>query len=500
VHDTFRSLAAAPPRSLAGEVGSALRRHKGKAALLFVLVMAATAAITWLMPKKYHSEARLFMRLGRENTTVDPTVLGAEGMVSVPQSRESEINSVAEILHTRNLIEKVVDGVGPAAILGQATATESDRDRAVRRLGRDLITNPVRRTNIIAVSYEGYSPEVAQQVLLKLIEAYLPEHLRLNRAVGAHDFLAEETMRIRNELTKAEEKLRDLKSSTGLISPDSQREETVTLIGRIDDDLRRNGALLAASQAKVNQMERESGRLPESEITSSVAGLSNEGTDNMRGQLYALRLREQQLAAKLTDDHPLLQEVRRQVGEAQRLVAQEDPTRTHVTSSPNRVRHEVEKTLVVERPGLAGLEAESASLATQMNAARQRLRQVNEQSLQLTNLQRDIQLLEASYRRYATSLEQTRIDQSLESQRISNISIAQPPSYEPQSVAPKAAWNLALGLAVGLCGALGLALAADSWVAPAEAPVEPPELPEPLPRAAPAHERRRRELVPSGKH
>ena len=66
--------------------------------------MTAIAAIvallgTLLMPRSYYSEARLFVRFGRENQ-VDPTASGGQ-MVSLYESRESEINSLIEILKSR---------------------------------------------------------------------------------------------------------------------------------------------------------------------------------------------------------------------------------------------------------------------------------------------------------------------------------------------------------------------------------------------------------------
>ena len=93
----------------------ALFRHKGKAAVFFVTVATAVALWTFLSPKEYRSEGKLFVRLGRENATLDPTAtLGQDSIIAVPQSRESEINSVVEILQSRILLEKVVDALGPA--------------------------------------------------------------------------------------------------------------------------------------------------------------------------------------------------------------------------------------------------------------------------------------------------------------------------------------------------------------------------------------------------
>ena len=92
---------------------SAIYRHRGKAVLFFLSVVAAVALVTFLSPKEYRSEGKLFFRLGRENAMLDPTAtLGQNSIIAVPSSRENEINSVVEILQSRVLAEKVVERDG----------------------------------------------------------------------------------------------------------------------------------------------------------------------------------------------------------------------------------------------------------------------------------------------------------------------------------------------------------------------------------------------------
>src|SRR5437899_10683207 len=108
-----------------GEATTSLRdlapivyRHRRKMGLFFLAVMAAVTAYVLLCPRVYRSQAKLFVRLGRENATLDPTAtVGQAPVVAVPQSRENELNTVVEILNSRVLLEKVVDSIGPQAIL-----------------------------------------------------------------------------------------------------------------------------------------------------------------------------------------------------------------------------------------------------------------------------------------------------------------------------------------------------------------------------------------------
>ena len=79
--------------------------------------------------------------------------------------------------------------------------------------------------------------------------------------------------------------------------------------------------------------------------------------------------------------------------------------------------------------------------------------------------------MESNYRKYSTNLEQVRIDQQLDAQRMSNISVVQPASFEPRPVSPKKAMTLLLGFFAGVLGGLALPLAIDQY----ERTMRPPE-------------------------
>jgi capsular polysaccharide biosynthesis protein len=75
----------------------------------------------------------------------------------------------------------------------------------------------------------------------------------------------------------------------------------------------------------------------------------------------------------------------------------------------------------------------------------------------MVRLQRELSLQEVKYRKYSENLEQARIDQALETNKISNISMIQAATASMKPVKPIMAFNLALGFVLALVGGLGLA-------------------------------------------
>jgi uncharacterized protein involved in exopolysaccharide biosynthesis len=565
----------ATPGGSVRELRVALLRHKGKSLLFFVVVVAAVATVTLLLPKEYRSTAKLFVRLGRENAMLDAAAtLGQSPIVAIPQSRENEINSVVEIMQSRALLEKVVDRLGPAAILTPAgetwsaaesrrgadgpanrdgatqpgkaespsraagkdeksglrakakpswaglaqlhineicaegasllanlssSAGLSDRERAILQLAKKIKVEAAKRSNVVDVSCEGPTPEKCQAVVTKLIDAFLDEHLRLNRTSGSHEFFVAQTRRLKDELTRKERDLRDLKDRTGLASPAAQRQLIVARLGRLQDELLQAETARAVAQAKVQKLREKLASLPNTQVTNETSGFTNEGTNLMREQFFALQVREKEAQAKFTDAHPKMQQMREQVATARAVLDAEERNRKLVTKEPARLYQQAESTLLNDEPALASLQAQAEQLHKQLLGARQELATLNEHEMRLAALQREVDLLETDYRKYSANMEQARIDRQLEAEHISNVGVVQPASYEPRPIRPRRMVNLLLGLGAGLFGGLALPLVVEQFGGrPAPPPAGGQNGPQPATPAV-ATARKPKQLVGVGK-
>jgi uncharacterized protein involved in exopolysaccharide biosynthesis len=479
-------------------------RHRRAALIFFTAVVSVTALYVLFAPRQYRSEAKLFVRIGRENVGLDATTtLGQSSPVtSLPVSREEEINTVVSILESRGLLEKVVDSIGAETVLdpityplrdpadpsksvpeGVAAASEggsassvlsplwgilehlglksplSTREKAVGSLRKHLSIEAAKKSNVIILAHEGPSPGVSQQIVSKLVDYYLDEHMRMNRTPRAHQFLKEQASTLKTQLNAQEDKLRSLKNSTGLASPPEQRQNLVLRIGRLEDDLKTSEATAAAASAEIKEIDERLKGISPTQVLGAAAGFPNLAADGMRQQLYSLQLKEKELTSRVTDDHPELKLVRQQITNAKRILDDQEPSRTQTTVGPNHTYEELRLIQLRQRAQLASLRARASTLETQLADARQEMQTLNGNEMRIVQTQRDIQILEGSYRKYADSLEQARIDESLERERISNINIAEAPTLNHDPIRPRALLTLMLGLAVGLFGGLCLAVA-----------------------------------------
>jgi polysaccharide biosynthesis protein PslE len=452
-------------------VSRAVWRHKGKVLLWFVAVMAGVFVYNALSPAKYRSEAKLLVRMGRENAVLDPTVtLGHEQLLSVPQLRENEINTVVEVLGSRPLAEHIVDAMGPEKILGTqpAEASAADdpaspalRDDAIAALSKNLEVSRVSRSDVVRLGYLGLSPELSRDVLDRLVDEFLREHLRLNRPAGARDFFEEQTGRVRGELDRTEQSLRKLKSETGIVAVEGQRETVVKRIGQLQIDLAAAAAELAVADSASEHLRQKLDVLPKTTIASQTSGVGNDGTDRMRERFYGLRVIEEEAKAKYAEAHPRMQQLHENVAAAQQTLDQEERTRTQVTTTPDKSREQALLLLLSHETAAASARAKTQSLQTQLAVARDELKAFNDVEIQIARLQRDKEIQDANYRKYAAVLEEARIDKAQEMQRMSNVAVVQPPTSELRPARPRKLLNLLAGLAAGILGGVALAVSCE---------------------------------------
>jgi uncharacterized protein involved in exopolysaccharide biosynthesis len=462
-------------------VARALYRHKGKAALFFLTALGLAGAALFVIGPKYESEAKLFVRLGRESISLDPTATTGQ-TISVNESREVEINSIIEVLRSRSIAERVVDRLTPAVVLGEANANDRDeplfslpslsflsndapqpsqRDQAIEAIQESFQAFAPKQTTVISLRYEADSPELAQRVVQAALEIYQDEHVRVNRTAGSYEFFVAQEKLLREKLQQATAALRDAKSAIGLASIDGRRQTLQTQVGDIESQIAAADSSLAAAQAKAQRLGESVALLPERLTTQETTGFPNVAADNMRQQLYQLEISERELRSKYTDEHPQVVAIRQQLADARLILDEQIPDRAQITSSVNPTRQQLELQLLTEKAAAMSLLAQIDTLRKQRTLLVDELKALNVHEVQIGDLEREAQLLEVSYRGYSEKLEQARIDDALEAGMISNVNVVQPASLVFEPVKPQKLLIVALGLAVALSGALAIALAAE---------------------------------------
>lgn len=444
--------------------------------------MTLTTIITVLSPPVYRSDAKILVRIGRASVAIDPTVATGP-IVPVAEPREKELNSILAMLESRWIRESVVRKLGASRILEtdrpgdpdvkslrsvvsswldgpsdrpQVSAETVELERAVRVLDESLSASVANRSNVIALSADAGDPQLAHDIVQTVIEVYVEGHARSNRALGSHDFFQSQTEQLAEQLQSKQEQLRQFKSTAAVGDLDLSRRLLMERIGDRQTDLWQAEADAVAVEAKISAALQRLQGLPEMEVKEETTGHQNLAADEMRNQLYTLQLEHADLLAKHSESHPLVQQVRRQIDEAKAILAQEDGSRTQVTRGLSRIREELQLNLLLDEVRLAEAKAAQQAIQEQLAAGQRGIDDLGKYEVQLTQMQRELDQLDGTYRRYADSLEQTRIEEALEASRISNLNVVEPPTMVFRPIRPRKLWNLVAGLLASLTAALAI--------------------------------------------
>ena len=459
-----------------------LFRHKSKVIFCFTISVCAAIAIILFWPRQYRSQSKLLVRVGRETVALDPTATTGQ-IMPISVSRETEVASVLEMLRSRVMIEKLVDEIGQDVILrptstAMSAAAEmpkrnldlkswlnldpiSDREKAIARVGQCLDSAIEKKSDVITVSGRAGSPELAQQIVSKFVHIYLGEHARLHRSAGSRAFFTEQTELLRKQLGDALSKLRDAKNSMGIVAVENQRLILQREIIDAEMKLAQSTAALAAAQKRVHALRAGFVDLPERLPTDEIKGFPNAAADNMRQDLYQLEIREAELASRFTDVFPALVAVREQIQNAKAPITKEEQRRTQSTTTINSIHYQIKLTLLTEEANIESLNAQKLAHNEQLTQLRDRVRILNENEPQIAKLEQEVALCKTNYATYCEKSEQSRIDNALQNERITNVNVIQPASLVASPVSPHKAAALSVGLLCGLVLGIGAALLAE---------------------------------------
>ena len=180
----------------------------------------AAAAVYFLYPPSYESQAKLLVRYVLERSGVDPAEAEKAGAVANTEA-DRVIGAEIEILTSWDLAVQVAQALGPQRMLPPAqdsfsrivraiglkaiaaalwaSATEGEAASSIAS-GLKVISN--KGSNIIFISYKNRNPQIATLVLQELLSRYFVKHLEVHRSAGAFDFVTQQTDQVRARLNQ----------------------------------------------------------------------------------------------------------------------------------------------------------------------------------------------------------------------------------------------------------------------------------------------------------
>ena len=421
-----------PPSISLGDIYYVLFRHKWKIIVCGFVGLAAAFALYKLHPPPYQSEAKLFVRYVTEGKSLGPP--GDDSKTISPQRGDTIINSELQILTSLDLAKQVAATVGPDRILGR-TGVENAATAASIALNKNLTVEVPPSSNVIRVVYQNQDPTVVQPVLAAIIDAYFKKHIEIHEAVGiVGDFLTQETDQLRARLAQTEEELRKARTKAGIVSVDDSMKSYTEQMARIRQAILEAEAEAAERAAVYQEVAKHPpGPTQAASPLPALPVAKVEAYRSIGARIDQLQKREQDLLTQFTEENIRVKEVRAQLDEAREQknsLEKETPELANVRAlTPTAAGAPAGSIdLAAEAARVAALQSKIKVLNSQLDGIRAEAANVEQMAPALSELRRRKELEEANYKYYSSSLEQSRIDETLGAGRVSNISQIQTPS------------------------------------------------------------------------
>ena len=448
----------------ARELAMVLFRQRNVFLSISALVLAS-ALFYLLGGNRYVAHMKVLVRPGRadapvsaqQNAPLDLTRLGIT---------DEELNSEVELLRDDDVLRQVVEenGLGGRDWLHFLRMKEGHAERverAARRLANRLQVEPVKKTDLISVSYASADPRVAEKVLQSVAHAYLEKHTAVHRPGGEVPFFEQQTAESRRQLEQAKAKMVQFAAGHGVVEAAQQRDLALQKLSDVDSSYRQTRIDLAETRQRVSELEKQLTALPERTTTQIRTADNPELLKALKASLLDLQLKRTGLLTKFEPTHPFVREVERQIAQAQASIAAEDAAPLREETTDKNPRYEwAAAQLQQAQVQRKALEARAAATGVQEAAYRTMAQQLGDDAVAQDDLLNSEKAAEENYLMYVKKEEDARMADALDRRGIVNVAIAEPP------VAPALpAWStwavLMMGIAAAGAAGTGAAFTAD---------------------------------------
>lgn len=417
-------------------IGGIFRRRARLMTAVLILVVAATAAITWLMTPIYKAEVTLLVE--KAETGSVGSVLGELPLLGGAALGSRTAKTQEILLEHPDLAERAAKELG----LLEATQSIEDLDYKVQA-DSDV------DSDIIMLTVEGPDPGKAADLANRITDRFLKRNRELaqQRARQAAHYIQGELRQMEQALARSEEELRQYQAEHGLADIQASITASINRAATLGAQSDTAQSQRAGAQQAADYFRRKLAKEHSTYIASSTIA-QNPVVQKLEADLSDAQVQRAAQSAIHGPDHPDVKRLDQRIAEITKQLA--NAMRTVIESqveSSNPVYLELAKQLATSEAEAARAGAQEAALAALRDRELARMAEWPNLATELDRLRRDTQVTSDLYVTLMKNYQQMRINEAIASPGVSIVARAKLPD-EP--VRPQKALNLVLGAAVGL--------------------------------------------------
>jgi uncharacterized protein involved in exopolysaccharide biosynthesis len=398
--------------------------------------------------------------------------------------RAAQVNSEIEILKSQSLTQKVIATIGLAVIyenfkdkppgvvarirasffpdVRQKMSPDERKafnfDAAGAKFKKALEVTGVKKSNVIQVDFKHKDPQMAAMVVNKLAELYRDHHLLVHKRPQNVKFFEKQSHLLKIKLNQTEARLKALRKKYNITSLEEQRSLLLGQIAELNSKVNETKSLAVETERRIHELRRQLANIPNTISQGEVSDKNPYLINTLEARLVELQLKEKELLAKYTDQNRLVQNVKEEIKVVnKKLSEQETRSFGKKTSVANPVHQQVQEDLFRNESEVEALKAKGISQAENLTNLQREIEQLNSVEFEVNQLKQRIEVDQENYRLYLTKVEESRISDAMDAEKITSVSLISTARPPRDPVFPIMILNILIGIFLGTFGGLMLA-------------------------------------------
>jgi len=348
---------------------------------------------------------------------------------------ELQLYRYPEFYRTRllfGLIEENPDNFPSASDPGPPDHTSDAYRNCLKHFLDSIAVNPVRRSNLVEVSFLSQDPKLAERIANKLADDYIQQNLQVkwDEALKASEWLSGRLVELKGKLEKSEDGLQAYAQANSILFVEEKQNLVNARLKQLQEEY---------TKAQADRFQKESlyNLVQTGKVQDLPGVLDNHLIQDLSVRLAEVQRDYAQLTATVKPDYPKAVALKKQVDALQ---ANLDHEKGALAGN------------IVD--GYHSALANEKYLAQAVEEQKKEVNDIAEKSIQYNILKREVDTSRQLFEGLLQRMKEAQVSAGLEA---SNIRIVDAAEVPKRPAKPRVVFNLALGVILGLGVGIGLA-------------------------------------------
>ncbi|HXG51602.1 MAG TPA: hypothetical protein VNN77_09390 [candidate division Zixibacteria bacterium] len=376
---------------------------------VFLGVSLPLLLIVLLAPQKYVGVVKVLIKPSRAFLSLTPT--GSDNAVTVPAS--------ADVLMTE------IQLIRSREVLGQLAKELPFPDSGFFAYGSPFGVEavPVRGTSIIQISLTGTNPEWTAKAVNRVAELYQEQSLKVRRTQGIEKFYDEQDRRLKEDLIKAEQDLKEFQQREGIVDAAREVDASLTALAVVEKNLKDTESTIKETEKRIAILEQQL-KSQQPTVTASKSITTDPAYATIRNRLTQLELERQSLLQRYLPKDRLVMDKEREIAELKKQLQEAEKTTVGSENiALNSVHQRILNELLSAKVQLQALREKRTAEAQQVASYAAVAAEKKKKSYEYERLQQVVNMKREALALYKKRAEEARISDAMDEQKFGNVVI-----------------------------------------------------------------------------